>query len=124
MKTRLLLLTVATLSACAPAVVETPVKASRSYAQTCAAALNAVQDAGLQIRPTDGWNTYHVVSASPERVLLVTELRFTSASATTSSVWTCAESAGAATLTVSTTGLRGDVADNLHRAFFSVLDRP
>ncbi|MGY2892722.1 hypothetical protein [Deinococcus sp. UYEF24] len=118
-----------TLSACTTTMTQTmtqtPVTLSRTYQTSCAVALKAVQVASARISPDDSWLAYETVSATNDRVVLQADAR-PPKTAHTSSVWTCnqtvdAFTANSAVISVSTTGLSSDAAQNVHRAFFTAL---
>ena len=114
-----------TLSACTTTRTETPVILSRTYLVSCTDALKAIQSVAAQISPGDTWLPYETVSAASGSLVLQASSRV-SPTTRTSSVWNCdqtvnAFTANSAAITVSTTGLSQDVAQNVHRAFFSAL---
>ena len=113
------------LCACTTTLTETPVTLSGTFQISCTAALKAVQGASLRISPDDTWLAYQTVSATGDRVVLQADSHLLP-TARTVSVWTCnqtvdAFTANSAVIMVSTTGLRSNIAENVHRAFFNAL---
>lgn len=105
-------------------MVEKPITATQAFPLTCTAALLAIQNAAPSIHPNTLWNAYRVTYGGNERVVVESESSFGGTVSRATSVWTCVQTvdpaaANAAALTVSTTGLRADVAEGVNRAFFA-----
>lgn len=133
------LLILPALASCAPTVVQTPTyTAQRSYATTCAAALDEVARVAPSLRPASfaglgGWQAYSVASRSANSLALTSSSTsygtgplggMQQNTSNTTSMWSCTEGGGRATLTVSSTGQTERSTNAVHDAFFRALNLP
>lgn len=140
MKRNLLILpSLLALASCAPtAVIEKPTTDSRTYAATCAQALDALAVAAPSIRPASlaglgGWNAFEV-SGRTDAGLVTTARTVTRGTVsygvvttnqnTTAITWKCAEANGKATLIASSTGQQLNYAMTTLQAFWQVITLP
>ncbi|MFB9994111.1 hypothetical protein ACFFLM_19310 [Deinococcus oregonensis] len=135
---KLLILPVFALASCAPTVTQSPTYIdSRTYTTTCAAALDEVARVAPTLRPASlgglgTWPPYTVANRNANTLTLIsTSTAYSGAfggltpiTNSTSSVWSCAEAAGLAALTVSSTGQREDFMRAIHNAFFGAITLP
>lgn len=121
---RLLILPALIFASCAPTVQQTPTYTdTRSYATTCAVALAEVARVAPSLRPASlggGWPAYSVLASSASSVTVQSrEGQFT---ATTTVA--CTETAGRATLVMSSTGQTDSATRAGHAAYLGALQLP
>ncbi|UQN05509.1 hypothetical protein [Deinococcus sp. QL22] len=135
---KLLILPLLALASCAPTVTGTPTYVDlQGYLATCAAALDEVARIAPTLRPASLggatiWPPYMVANRTATNLTVTSTTTaysgvfggLTPVVNSTSSLWTCTEVPGLATLSVSSTGQREEFARASHAAFFGAINLP